>query len=171
VDTIIRGGDGDDTIDLAEAGRDIVVFEADPAANGMDIITGFNIGTATEVTDALMFKGLDVATLRGTGADVEFLSQGDSLGTDTGFIGLTTILGVLTANTIELALESLVGAQSGDEIYALTTDGTDAKLVKASYSASDDVIVDTLAVFDGLNDLSSLSADNILHTDPTGATA
>ncbi len=171
VDTIIRGGDGDDTIDLTEAGRDIVVFEADPAINGTDIITGFSTGTATEVADTLMFRGLDVATLRGTGTDVEFLSQGGNLGIDTGFVGFTTILSDLTVSTIELSLESLVGAQAGDEIYALTTDGTDAKLVKASFSASDDVTVDTLAVFDGLNDLNNLSADNILHTDPTGATA
>lgn len=171
VDTIIRGGDGDDTIDLTGAGRDIVVFEADPAANGMDVITGFSVGTAAEVADALMFRGLDIATLRGTGTDVEFLSRGDNLGTDTGFIGFTTILGDLAANTIETALESLIGAQAGDEIYALATDGTDAKLVKASFSASDDVTVDTLAVFNDLNDLSNLSADNILHTDPTGATA
>ncbi len=171
VDTFIRGGDGNDAIDVSNAGRDIVIFEADPAVNGSDVITGFSLGPASEVSDALMFSGLDVETLRGTGTDVEFLSSGENLGTNTGFVGLTTVLAELTDDAIETALESLLGTQSGDELYVLATDGIDSKLVKAVFSASDNASVDTLAVFDGLNDLGNLNADNILHTDPTGATA
>lgn len=170
-DTFIRGGDGDDTIDVTEAGRDVVVFEANPVENGVDTITGFTLGTAAEVSDALMFSGLDVATLRGTGTDVDRMTVGDTLGTDTGFVGLTTILSDLTQGTLETAVESFAGAQSGDELYVLATDGTDSVLVKVDYTASDTASVETIAVFDGLADLGGLTSDNILHTDPTGASA
>ncbi|WP_254055675.1 Ig-like domain-containing protein [Ruegeria sp. EL01] len=171
VDTVIRGGDGDDTIDVSDAGRDIVVFEANPADNGTDTVTGFTIGPATDVTDALMFSGLNVSSLRGNGADFETLTVGNALGSDTGFVGLTTILTDLTEGTIEAAVESFTGALSGDELYLLATDGTDSVLVKVDYSASDTATVETVATFDGLGDLSGLSSDNILHTDPTGASA
>jgi len=171
VDAIIRGGDGDDSIDLSDAGRDIVVFEANPADNGADTVTGFTIGSATDVTDALMFSGLDVSSLRGDGTDFEILTLGDALGSDTGFVGLTTILSDLTEGTIEAAVESFIGAVSGAELYLLATDGTDSVLVKVDYSASDAATIDTVATFDGLGDLSGLNSDNILHTDPTGAGA
>ena len=171
IDTVIRGGEGDDAIDVAEAGRDIIVFEASPTDNGTDTITGFTIGPAAAVSDALMFSGLDVATLRGNGTDVETLTLGGTLGADTGFVGLTTILADLTAATLETAVESFTGAQSGDEVYVLATDGTDSVLVKVDYSAPDTASVETVAIFDGLTDLGNLSPDNILHTDPTGATA
>jgi hypothetical protein len=84
-------------------------------------------------------------------------------------VGFTTVLSDLTSGTIETAVESLTGAQNGDEIFVLATDGTDSVLVKVDYSAPGSATVDTVAQFTGLNDLSGLSADNILHTDPTGA--
>ncbi|MTI02430.1 adhesin, partial [Roseibium sp. RKSG952] len=171
IDDVIRGGDGNDTIDLTGAGRDIVVFEADPAANGTDTIAGFTIGPATDVTDALMFSGLDVSTLRGDGTDVETLGVGDAIGANTGFVGLTTTLTDLDADTIATAIEGLSGAQAGDEIYVLATDGTNSVLIKADYSSPVIANVQTVAQFDGLADLTGLNADNILHTDPTGATA
>ncbi len=171
IDNVIRGQDGDDTVDVSGAGRDIVVFEPDPTANGVDTITGFTTGPATDTADAIMFSGLDVDSLRGDGTGVETLSVGDALGTDTGVVGLTTELSDLTAQTIETAVESLTGAEAGDEIYVLATDGTDSVLVKVDYSASDAATVETVAHFTGLDDLSGLTADNILHTDPTGASA
>ncbi len=171
IDNVIRGQDGDDTVDVSGAGRDIVVFEPDPTANGVDTITGFTTGPATDTADAIMFSGLDVDSLRGDGTGVETLSVGDALGADTGVVGLTTELSDLTAQTIETAVESLTGAEAGDEIYVLATDGTDSVLVKVDYSASDAATVETVAHFTGLDDLSGLTADNILHTDPTGASA
>lgn len=171
VDTFIRAGEGDDTITLDTAGRDVVVFEADPANNGTDIITGFTLGPSSAISDAFMFNGLDVATLRGTGVDFELLSVGDTIGTNTGVIGLTTVLADLTDNTLETAVESLAATQSGDALYVLATDGTDSVLVKASFSAPATANVETIATFDGLESLNNLNADNILHTDPTGATA
>jgi len=171
IDDIIRGQDGDDMIDLSGAGRDVVVFEADPAANGVDTITGFTLGTAAEMSDALMFSGLNVDSLRGDGTDVETLTVGDAIGSDTGIVGLTTILDDLSAGTIETAVETLAGAQAGDEIYVMATDGADSVLVKVDYSAPNSASVETVAQFTGLDDLSGLNADNILHTDPTGATA
>ncbi|WP_254436311.1 beta strand repeat-containing protein [Ruegeria arenilitoris] len=171
VDNIIRGQDGNDAIDVSAAGRDLVVFEADPAANGIDTVTGFTIGTAAEVTDAIMFSGLSVGTLRGDGTDFETLAVGDAIGADTGVVGLTTALGDLSQSTIETAVESFTGLQAGDEIYVMATDGTDSVLVKVDYSAPNSASVETVAHFTGLDDLTGLSADNILHTDPTGATA
>lgn len=170
-DTIIRGGGGDDSIDITEAGRDVVVFEADPNNNGVDSITGFTIGPAADVTDALMFSGLNVATLRGDGTGFELLTVGDTLGTDTGFVGLDTVLADLNAVTLETAVESLAGAIAGDALYVMATDGTDSVLIKVDFVTPGDANVETLATFHGLADLSGLTADNIIHTDPTGATA
>ncbi|WP_424830048.1 Ig-like domain-containing protein [Ruegeria sp.] len=171
IDDVIRGGAGDDTIDISGAGRDVVVFEANPSANGVDTISGFTLGPSADVSDALMFHGLDVTSLRGDGTGVESLNVGDTLGTNTGFVGLQTTLADLSTGTIASAVEGLSGAQAGDEIYVLATDGTDSVLVKVDYSAPDGASVETLAQFEDLSDLSSLTADNILHTDPTGATA
>ena len=171
IDDVIRGGGGDDTIDLSGPGRDLVVFEADPNANGTDTVTGFTLGPATEVSDALMFSGLDVSTLRGNGTGVETLALGDAISVDTGVVGLTSTLADLSANTVSAAAETLTGAQAGDEIYLLATDGTDSVLVRVDYAAPNSATVNTVAQFDGLADLTGLNSDNILHTDPTGATA
>ncbi|KIC37132.1 adhesin for cattle intestine colonization, partial [Ruegeria sp. ANG-R] len=171
VDDVIRGGDGDDTIDLSGAGRDVVVFEADPAANGVDNVSGFTLGPAASVSDALMFQGLDTTSLRGDGTGVEKLVVGDAIDANTGFVGLETALTDLDADTIANAAENLNGAQAGDEIFLLATDGTDSVLVKVDYSSPNTASVETVAQFDGLSDLSGLSTDNILITDPTGASA
>lgn len=171
VDSFVRGQDGDDAINVSDAGRDIVVFEAEPAANGVDTVTGFSIGAAADVADALMFSGLDHSTLRGNGTGVETLSVGSAVGTNTGVIGLTTVLADLSASTIETAVESLTGIQAGDEIYLLATDGDDSVLVKVDYTAPAAATVETMAHFAGLDSLSGLNPDNILITDPTGASA
>ncbi len=171
VDDVIRGGGGDDAIDVTGAGRDVVVFEADPVANGLDSITGFNLGPAAEVSDALIFSGLDAINLRGNGTDVELLSLGSALGSDTGFVALGTILSDLSDSTIEAAAESLSGAQSGDEVYLLATNGTDSALVKVDYAGANSASVQKMAQFDGLSDLTSFNSDNVLMSDPTGATA
>ncbi|SDX00303.1 Ig-like domain (group 3) [Ruegeria halocynthiae] len=171
VDDVIRGGDGDDTIDLSGAGRDVVVFEADPSANGVDSINGFSLGPATDIADALMFQGLDPASLRGDGTDVESLTTGGSIGSNTGFVGLETALADLNPDTIASAAASLNGAQAGDEVFLLATDGTDSILVKVDYSNASTATIETLAQFEGLSDLSDLTSDNILMTDPTGASA
>ncbi|MES0824999.1 Ig-like domain-containing protein [Ruegeria sp. SCP11] len=171
VDNVIRGQDGDDAIDVSNAGRDIIVFEADPAANGVDTVTGFTLGSSVDIADALMFSGLSIGTLRGDGTDFETLEVGETAGADIGVVGLTTVLNDLNENTIETAVESFTGLQTGDEIYVMATDGSDSVLVKVGYSAPSSAAVETIARFNGLDDLSNLSADNFLHTDPTGASA
>ncbi len=171
VDDVIRGSQGDDTIDVSGAGRDVIVFEADPALNGIDTISGFTLGPAASVSDALMFQGLDTSSLRGDGTGVETLAAGGTIGANTGFVGLETTLSDLNLDTITSAAENLNGAQSGDEMYLLATDGADSILVKVDYSGPGSASVEALAQFDGLSDLSGLSDDNILITDPTGASA
>ncbi len=170
-DNVIRAGAGDDSVDVSAAGRDVVVFEADPSLNGTDTITGFTLGPATEVSDALMFSGLDFATLRGAGTVVETLMTGGSIGADTGVVALATTLSDLEIGTIENAAESLTGIASGDVIFVLATDGSDSVLAKVSFADADTASAQTIASFAGLGDLGALSADNILHTDPTGASA
>ncbi|MEM9106545.1 MAG: Ig-like domain-containing protein [Pseudomonadota bacterium] len=88
IDDVVRGGGGDDTIDITGAGRDVIVFEADPAVNGADTITGFTLGPATDLSDAIMFSGLDVSNLRGDGTGFETLSLGSTIWNDTGFVVL-----------------------------------------------------------------------------------
>lgn len=171
VDDVIRGGGGDDTIDLSGSGRDVVVFEVDPSANGVDSVTGFTLGPAASAADALMFQGLDATSLRGDGTGVETLVAGGTIDANTGFVGLETALTDLNSDTIADAAENLNGAQPGDEIFLLATDGTDSVLVKVDYSNPNTASVETIAQFDGLSDLSGLTADNILITDPTGASA
>ncbi|WP_254437924.1 Ig-like domain-containing protein [Ruegeria arenilitoris] len=171
VDNHIRGMEGDDVIDVSNAGRDIVVFEADPASNGSDTVTGFTLGPATEVADALTFSGLSLGTLRGDGTDFESLTVGEAIGENTGVVGLTTVLSDLSEGTIETAVESFSGLQFGDEVYVMATDGSDSVLVKVDYSSPNSASVETVAQFTGLDDLTDLSADNILHSDPTGTTA
>lgn len=168
-DDVIRGGGGDDVIDLTGAGRDIAVFEANPGDNGFDTIVGFNLGPAADVSDAIIFSGLDPSSLRGNGTIVESLSAGSGLGANTGFVGLNTQLADLSEDTIATAAETLTGAQSGDEIYILVSDGTDSALAKVNYTGADTASVEKMAQFDGLTDLSAFNTDNILLTDPTGA--
>ncbi|CAD0186886.1 hypothetical protein RUESEDTHA_03797 [Ruegeria sp. THAF57] len=171
VDNVVRGQSGDDTIDVSSSGRDVIVFEADPSDNGTDIVTGFTLGPAADVSDALMFSGLNTETLRGNGTGMETLNIGEAIGLHTGFVGLATQLSDLSKGTIETAAESLTGVQAGDEIYVLATDGEDSTLVKVDYTAPGSASVETIAEFSGFSDLSSLSSENILHTDPTGASA
>ncbi len=171
VDDVIHGGDGSDMIDLSGAGRDVVVFDADPAANGLDSVRNFTLGPAASVSDALLFHNLDASTLRGDGTGVELLMAGGTIGSNTGFVGLETSLADLDVNTIASAAENLTGAQAGDEIYLLATDGSDSLLVKVDYSSPGSASVETLAQFEGLADLSALTSDNVLLTDPTGTSA
>lgn len=103
------------------------------------------------------------------GLGFEKLAFGDAIDTDTGFVGLTSILADLDAGTLAQAAESLNGAQTGDEIFMLASDGSDSLLVKVTYTDPDTASVENVAQFTGLSDLSDLHADNVLHTDPTGA--
>ena len=168
---VIQGGGGNDSIDVSEGGRHVVVFEADPSANGTDTITGFTLGPAAQITDALTFSGLDVSSLRGAGTGVETLASGATIGTDTGVVAFTTAVSDLSADTLADAAETLVGTNAGDVFYFMASDGSNAALARVTFSDADTATAEVMGTFNGLNDLSTLSADNILHTDPTGASA
>ncbi|MEM7176205.1 MAG: Ig-like domain-containing protein [Pseudomonadota bacterium] len=170
-DHVIRGAGGDDSIDISEGGRHVVVFEADPAANGVDVVTGFTLGPEAQISDALMFSGLDPSTLRGTGINVEVLASGAAIGTDTGVVAFSTALSDLAAGTVADAAETLIGTDAGDVFYVIASDGTDSVLARVSFSAPDTASAEIMSNFTGLDDLSGLTPDNILHTDPTGASA
>ena len=171
VTNVIRGEGGNDTIDVTEGGRHIVVFEADPSANGVDVITGFTLGPAAQITDAITFSGLDLASLRGAGTGTETLANGDAIGADTGVVAFTTALSDLNASSLADAAESLVGTDTGDVFYFVATDGTDSALAKVTFATPGTATAEVMATLNGVGDLSTVSADNILHTDPTGASA
>jgi hypothetical protein len=168
VDSVTRGLGGDDAIDLSAPGINRVVFEADPADNGSDTITGFSLGSDTALADVISFADLDASTLRGAGTAIETLASGDALGTDTGFVTFTTALSSLSAADLADAAETLIGENSGDVFYMLASDGTDAALVEITFSGTDAATADVMATFTGMDDVSGITADNILHVDPTG---
>ena len=171
VSNVIRGDGGDDSIDVSSGGRHVVVFEADPSANGTDTITGFTLGPAAQITDAIAFSGLDVSSLRGAGTGVETLASGGTIGTDTGVVAFTTAVSDLNASTLADAAETLVGTNAGDVFYFMASDGTNAALARVTFSDADTATAEVMGTFNGLGNLSAFHADNILHTDPTGASA
>uniref|UniRef100_UPI003F7164CC Ig-like domain-containing protein n=1 Tax=Roseinatronobacter sp. TaxID=1945755 RepID=UPI003F7164CC len=160
ISSVVRGMGGDDTIHLEEGGTNIILFEADPSANGLDTITGFS-SLNTALPDRIGFAGLDNSTLRGTGTDFQALGDGDPLGADTGFVVLTFNTG-LTAVDLETAAANLVGEAQDDIIYLLATDGTNAALARVEYTAVDTASAEIMANFTGLGDLSGITANEIL---------
>ncbi|SLN73976.1 hypothetical protein TRL7639_04476 [Falsiruegeria litorea R37] len=171
VSNVIQGGGGNDSIDVSEGGRHVVVFEADPSANGTDTVTGFTLGPEAQITDAITFSGLDMSSLRGAGTGVENLASGATIGTDTGVVGFTTAVSDLNADTLADAAETLVGTDAGDVFYFMASDGSNAAMARVTFSDADTATAEVMGTFNGLSDLSTLHADNILHTDPTGAAA
>ncbi|MGY6704511.1 beta strand repeat-containing protein [Roseinatronobacter sp.] len=161
IDATIRGRGGNDTIDMSAGGVNTVIFEADPAANGLDTITGFS-SLNTALPDRIGFAGLDNSTLRGAGTDFQALGAGGTLGTDTGFVVLTFDLTGLTAGDLATAAEELVGEAGGDFIYLLATDGTNAALARVEYTAPDTASAEIMANFTGLGDLTGITANEIL---------
>ncbi|WP_149776527.1 hypothetical protein [Ruegeria intermedia] len=126
VDDIVRGSGGDDTFDLTGTARDLVEAETDPAINGTDAVTGFTLGPATDVTDALLFSGPDVASLRRSRPDVEISGLESALGANSGFVGVNTQPPGLGLGTLTSAAGGPVDARSGGEIYLMVTDPTTA---------------------------------------------
>ncbi len=162
-DAALQGKGGDDTLDIAATGANIVVFETDVAANGTDTVTGFTTGDTLQA-DAIAFAG--EADLRGAGETVEALADGGALGDDTGFVVFTTALDDTDAATLETAFEDLTGEAAGDTVYFLAGDGTDATLVRAEVGGADDATVEVMAEFEDIGDLGDLRTDNITLPDP-----
>ncbi len=162
VDTVVRGRGGDDALDLSGAGVNTVLFEADPAANGADTVTGFSIGGP--LPDRMGFTDLNHADLRGDGSDFEVLSGGGTVGANTGLIVFTTAMADLSDGAVRTAIDGLTGPADGDVLYFMASDGTDAQLYEVQVQAGDDTVTD-MALFGGLGDLSGGSQANILGFD------
>lgn len=161
-DAVLQGRGGDDTIDVSAGGVNTIIFEAAPADNGVDTITGFSVAPDTALPDQIGFAGLDHSDLRGDGTDVEALATGGALGANTGFVILTTALANLDAATLEAAAAGLTGEAGGDILYLLASDGTNAALAQITFAAVDDASATIMAQFTGLGDLSGITADEIL---------
>lgn len=162
VDTVIRGRGGDDAIDLSGAGVNTVQFEAAPADNGFDTVTGFSIGGP--LPDRMGFAGLDNETLRGDGSTFELLSGPGSVGVDTGLIVFTTAMADLGIGSVQGAIDGLTGPTDGDVLYFLGSDGTDAQLYEVQLQDGADQVT-SMARFEGLGDLSAMTEANILGFD------
>ena len=163
VDPLTRGRGGDDTADVSATGENIVVFESDQAANGTDTVTGFTTGDTFQA-DVIAFAGQ--ADLRGAGDTVEALSDGGTLGADTGFVVFTTALADTDAATLERAFEGLTGEAAGDTVYFLAGDGEDAALVRAEVNGTDDATVEVMGAFERIGDLAALDTDTVVLPDP-----
>ena len=144
---------------IGDGGANQVWFDADPTDNGLDTIYGFTVGEGIQENDTI-FIGADLASLRGDGQDAELLLSGGTLGSDTGFVVLTEALDALDQSSFEIEALDLVGEEDGDVIYMMATDGTHSKLAQVSYG-SNEAVVEFMATFDGLGDLSSFDLTNI----------
>jgi large repetitive protein len=167
VDTFIRGRGGDDSINVSAPGVNTIIFEPDPAANGVDEITGFTVGGALADRIAFAFSNdFQQSALRGAGTMFE-LWTGDAtgpLGADVGLVVFTTSYSDEQVGDVLLAL----GLQEGDVIYALAESIGGAGLVQITAGAGGSVNPQTdfrnIAVFNDLTvaDLAQFSSANIL---------
>ena len=157
VDSLIRGRGGDDQIDVSGIGVNTIIFEADPTANGVDTVTGFDVGVPR--ADRIGFADLAQGSLRGDGTGFESLADPGALGANTGFLVLTTALADLDA-ALDAAAAGF-GAADGDVFYLMATDGTNAVLAQVAISGSD-ATATVMANFTGLGDLNGITDDTIL---------
>ena len=160
VDNVIRGRGGDDEIDVSASGVNTVIFEPTAQANGDDNITGFDLGGL--LPDRFGFAGLDNEDLRGSGSEFQVVDAGDGIGGNTGLVVFST---ALDSDADALAALGDLGLDADDSVFALLSDGTDAGLIRVNADADgnvDEDQIEDLAQFEGLNDLSGFSADNIL---------
>ena len=167
VDSVIRGLGGDDTINVSAAGVNTVLFEADAAANGKDVITGFTTGGA--LADRIGIVLEDQGALRGDGTQFEVVAAGDGIGGNTGLVVFTTSL---DTDAEGIAALDALGLGADDIVYVLAGDDEDTELVRivmgadGSLPAVDDIEV--LAVFEGMGEAAraDLGAANFLNFAP-----
>jgi hypothetical protein len=124
-DGAFRGRGGDDTINITAAGKHSVIFETTGAANGEDLILGFDLGTP--LGDRIGFHALDNATLRGDGSRFEVVTAGTAISANTGFVVISTSL-----NSEAQALTAIgqLGLGANDVVYLLIGSASDSELMR-----------------------------------------
>lgn len=166
--TLVRPGGSDDSVDLGSAAPKLLIFEADPGANGTDTILNFTGGD--DMPDIITFAGLTPGDLRGAGTGYQEVAATDAaLGTDTGFVNYTVQLGGLSADDLATAAEGLQGEDAGDAFYILASDGTDSALAKITFAAPDDASAQIMAQFKGFSDLNGLESDSVIFPELSAA--
>ncbi len=167
MDSVIRGRGGDDTINVSAAGVNTIVFEPDPAANGVDEIIGFTVGGALADRIAFAFSNnFPAGALRGAGTMFELRAAEATgpLGADVGLVVFTTEVGDANAGAVLQAM----GLQAGDVIYVLSADEDGASLVQITFNdpANFNPVTDIrdIASFSDLTaaDLAQFTSANIL---------
>ncbi|MCC6000102.1 MAG: hypothetical protein JJU19_04460 [Pararhodobacter sp.] len=168
IDSVIRGGGGNDAIDLSAPGVHSVLFEAAPDENGFDTVTGFSLGGALADRLGIATDADDRAELRGNGSDFQ-ITDGGALGANVALLVFTTALADLDLQTrADVLLDGVVsGLEEDDIIYFLVGDGTDAILStvladEVNNGDVEDLSVADIARFEGIGDMSGFSAANIL---------
>ncbi|TQM91582.1 Ig-like domain-containing protein [Roseinatronobacter monicus] len=170
VDTVIRGRDGDDQIDVSAPGVNTIIFEGGSVANGFDTITGFTLEGALADRFAFAFDMFDQDLLRGDGTDFQVSnSDGEALGDNVGLLVFTTAVTNLDDNSEIAAIvqNALSGWENNDALYLLIGDGENARLTSIGFDGSDVSVTaensaKTYAEFKGIGDLSGFSSANII---------
>jgi nitrous oxidase accessory protein NosD len=108
-DTIV-GGAGNDDIDISSGGSDLIIFGATATANGVDTITGFTAGAATDPeADKLDFSlfaidGNATANAAG-GADIVSVTSGVDNALEAGKVTIVNFNAAISANDFGAAGE------------------------------------------------------------------
>ncbi|MFU8897315.1 MAG: hypothetical protein ACNA7L_00350, partial [Roseinatronobacter sp.] len=161
---ILYGGLGDDTLDLSAGGSNVVLLNSIAAENGTDTIVGFVLGDGpgADVIELLPVSGL-------RGYDWQLVSAGDLIGDDVGFLVYTTALSNLT-EIMDPDSYIFDGPALGDDPFFIlaTYDGITVlnRFDTSAATSTEEISVETLAVFTGLGDLSQFTTANLGFFDP-----
>ncbi|MCH8466125.1 MAG: hypothetical protein LAT78_06090 [Roseinatronobacter sp.] len=162
VDTVIRGGGGNDIINVSAPGVNTIIFEADPDANGEDEITGFTVGGALADRIAFFFSdSFPESALRG---DLfQLLAGGAQIEAGVGFVVFTTEV----SEEDSLAVLNALALGANQTIFALGADDEGGGLLWVQADGAGQVVeagVRMLAEFTDLSaaDLAQFSSANIL---------
>jgi VCBS repeat-containing protein len=153
---ILFGSLGDDSINISCGGENVVLFHASPDLNGLDTVSGFQLG---EGIGADIIEILPLIGLRGD--EWQAVASGGTVGENVGFIVYTTPLSEFTleATGAEFNVNGLI--ETDLPFFVLATDGTNSGLFRldgSEFAAPDDVQV---AKFLGMDDLTLFADTNI----------
>ena len=149
-DGAFRGRDGDDVINVTAAGKHTVIFETTAAANGEDLIRGFDLGTP--LGDRIGFHALDNTTLRGDGSQFQIVTAGQAIGANTGLAIISTSVDVEDDTAVLNTLTGL-GLQTDDIIYLLIGNDQESfltRIVMDGPNLPDLADIETLGTFDSM---------------------
>jgi hypothetical protein len=140
----VSGGAGNDTINLG-LGTDTLIFSTTQALNGVDTVNNFS------VYDSILFNfssglgsELTKSSLHGGGANAQILAEGGALGANTGLVVISDVETSLTTTQAQSVANGLSGISSGDKLYMVMDNGTNAEIFLISGPAHTAQLISTL---------------------------